>query len=107
MPVRARVVQPAASPSYEIVNDTKPTPPDDLWEKLDAIVTEAMPYTSNSGEGGFTIREYMEHRGLTSRDTAYGQLNRLVRLGKLKAGWAIKADEAGRGRHCRVYYIVE
>jgi predicted transcriptional regulator len=63
----------------------KPQPPDDLWERLDAITGENLLIRP---AGGFTTEEYADRKGL-SRHTARGILERLADrnlINKLKSG---------------------
>jgi hypothetical protein len=58
----------------------KPTPPDDLWTKLDAACADMVRPADT-----FTASEYGKHGGLTT-EAARHRLNKLVEKGKVETG---------------------
>ena len=57
----------------------KPTPPKDLWEKMDAALAEIRP---EPGPNWFTMVQFQERYGL-KRFCARSRLNDLDKAGKL------------------------
>ena len=77
----------------------KPTPPDDLWERLDALNKEMN--LSAPDATGFTSEEYAE-RFKTSIVNARWRL-----LGMEKAGKVVVGYRNVRGRRMKVYRLVD
>jgi Fic family protein len=75
MPRGQGTIRPPSRASDEAV---KPTPPDDLWDKLDALQEHfARPI------GTFTLNEYQQRFGLKP-STAGRRLKELLKLGKVE-----------------------
>lgn len=76
---------------------TKPQPPEDLWERLDAAMVEAGVGTHiPEGEGWFTVGDYATARNLPI-STARDRLRRLARRGLVET-------VTGRGHGIEGYY---
>ncbi|KKM73016.1 hypothetical protein LCGC14_1414760 [marine sediment metagenome] len=58
----------------------KPQPPSDLWEQLDAVIKEVVPFQPPDS---FTIKEYRVKYGIP-RCTAQDQVQKLCDAGKLE-----------------------
>jgi hypothetical protein len=71
------------------------------WDQVDALraVEDAVP------AGAFTVYDYMSRYGVVSRLTAFDQLGRLVRTGKMKTGKRIESS-SGRHQQMRFYWSV-
>ena len=63
----------------------KPSPPSNLWEKMQAALEEVQAYQPPKPEGAFTAREFKEQFKLTDGQTA-GRLQKLQDMKKIKRG---------------------
>lgn len=67
----------------------KPTPPPDLWEKMDAVIRkdqEDLPHSN-----GITVSEFARRYGI-EYTAARHKVERLVKEGKLKVGFSNRRD---------------
>lgn len=76
-------------------SSSKPVPPDDLWQKLDAAVEEVRQYRPDKPEGSFTAIEYAKHASINP-STARARLRKLVEAGK--------AEKFGKGIY--TFYVL-
>lgn len=98
MPRHQRNLQITTSPNH-VSLETKPEPPEDMWQRLEALLVHTYP--TQRPEGGFTVAEYATRFQISNR-TAFDRLNKLVTLGlidkfgttqgKIKAYYKIKDD---------------
>lgn len=66
-----------------VVKDSKPKPPQDLWETLRADLTEMGKKPFEVTDKAFTFKQFSEMFGLT-KTAAYSRLQRLQEVGKVK-----------------------
>ena len=85
---------------------TKPTPPSDMWERLESAEIKAGTTVMNALESGWFSRiEYAERHGC-SRSSAGSRLAKLVELGTLETK-TVKIAVGGTVQTVRAYHLKE
>ena len=79
MPDNKGTLLPASYPADNALSE-KPTPPDDLWDKLDQLVGTI--HSNKVPERAFTTAQFAAHRGISKR-LARDRIVTLVEAGKL------------------------
>jgi len=62
---------------------SKPTPPSDLWTRLEIEIAGMKPYAAERPPNSFTVREFMDNFKMT-KGVAGIRIRKLMETGKIK-----------------------